>query len=213
MNYVALVLLLASSLAAAEQATYDPMADLVSDAKREINATEAISKSKARANNDPRRKKVDAGFWQFFQGKREARRGEFCTAVYWRRDKMIAISGPGGGYGGAMLSFIAIEPPEGFPRPDNSRATQKIKVTLTQGSEAPATVTALNSTIAGMADEIKFAVPTIDAALAGMEDALRFRIDYEGREVFNLDWHSGLAARSMLKRCLSGENIEGSEIP
>ena len=86
-------------------------------------------------------------------------------------------------------------------------------MTLKQGAEAPARVTALNRTIGGMADEIAFAVPTIEAALAGMEDRLAFAIEHEGRPVFALEWHSGLAARDMLVRCLKGEDVSGREVP
>jgi len=211
---VAIVLALVSCTSTwGQSAAYDPMEDLVSTAKKEINAAGAIETSKKRVQDDPRRKKVEAGFWQFFQGKRDAKPGEFCTAVYWQRDRMISVSGPGGNYRGALLGFVAIEPPEGFPRPDDAKATRKIKVTLKQGADAPASIMAFNSTIAGLSDEIKFAVPTIDAALAGMEDRLRFRIDHEGKQVFDLEWHSGLAARDMLKRCLAGEKVDGKELP
>lgn len=197
----------------AQAAAYDPLEDLVSSAKKEINAKDAIESSKKRVLNDPRRKKIEDGHWQFFQGKRSARPGESCTAVFWKADRMITIVGPGDNYKGAMLSFIAIEPPAGFPRPEDGKATEKVKVRLTQGADAPATVTAFNRTIGGFGDEIAFAVPTIEAALAGMEDRLRFRIDFEGKEVFDLEWHSGRSARDMLKRCLSGERVDGLGLP
>lgn len=210
---LALFLALCCVGASAQSGAYDPMEDLVSSAKTEINAKAAIEQSKDRAQNDPRRKKIEAGHWQFFQGKRDAKPGEFCTAVFWKADRMISIAGPGGSYKGALLGFVAIEAHNGFPRPDDPTQTQKIKVTLKQGSDAPAAVTAFNGTIGSLADEIKFAVPTIEAALAGMDDRLRFRIDHEGREVFDLEWHSGLAARDMLKRCLKGEDVNGKEVP
>lgn len=212
MKQLVLVLALFSAGAFAQTGSYDPMEDLVSSAKKEISAKGAIEKSKSRILDDSRRKKVENGFWQFFQGRRGAKPGEFCMAVYWKADRMISISGPGGGYKGALLGFIAIDSKPGFPRPDNPKDTQKVKVTLQQGSDAPATVTAFNTTIAGFADEIKFAVPTIEAALAGMEDRLGFRIDHEGNEIFNLEWHSGLAAREVLKKCLMGESVDGKEV-
>lgn len=207
----AVALLLA--LAAGGAAAYDPMDDLVSTAKQEINARAAIDGAKQRAAADPRRLKVERGHWRFFQARRDARPGEYCTAVFWKADRMISITGPGGAYRGALLGFVAVEPPAGFPRPDDARATQQVKVTLKQGAEAPARVTALNRTIGGMADEIAFAVPTIEAALAGMEDRLAFAIEHEGRPVFALEWHSGLAARDMLVRCLKGEDVSGREVP
>jgi len=209
-NAIVLALVFGVSVPAA---AYDPMEDLVSTARKEINARDAIEASKTRTLNDPRRAKVEKGYWQFFQGRRDARPGEFCTAVFWKADRMISISGPGGSYRGALLGFVAIEPPAGFPRPDDAQATQKVKVTLKQGADAPASVTAFNRTIGGLADEIAFAVPTIDAALAGMEDRLAFSIEHEGKPVFALEWHSGLAAREELRKCLKGERVEGRELP
>lgn len=205
--------LAAAAGVAAQPAAYDPMADLVSTAKQEINAKAAIDGAKQRAAGDPRRLKVARGHWQFFQARRGAKPGEYCTAVFWKADRMISITGPGGAYRGALLAFVAVEPPPGFPRPDDPRATQQVKVTLTQGTDAPARLTALNRTIGGLADEVAFAVPTIEAALAGMEDRLAFAIEHEGRPVFALEWHSGLAARDLLARCLKGEDVGGRELP
>jgi hypothetical protein len=194
-------------------AAYDPMEDLVASARKEIRAREAIDAAQARAASDPRRQKVAQGTWRVFQARRDARPGAYCTAVFWKQDQMISITGPGGDYRGAVLGFIAIEPKNGFPRPDEARATQKIQVTLTQGADAPARVTAFNRTIGGLADEIAFAVPTVDAALAGMADRLAFRIDHDGRQVFALEWHSGLAAREKLLPCLRGERGGDVEVP
>jgi hypothetical protein len=208
-----LTLALASAGAAAQSGAYDPMEDLVSSAKKEINAKDAIDRSKSRVLNDPRRKKMENGFWQFFQGKRDAKPGEYCMAVFWKGDHMISIAGPGGSYRGAMLGFTALAPKDGFPRPDDPKRVEKIKVSLTQGGDAPVNVTAFNRTIAGLSDEINFAVPAIDAALAGMEDKLAFKIDHEGKQVFSLEWHSGHAARDMMKKCLKGENVDGKEVP
>ncbi len=212
MRKLALVLSLLVAAAVAEAEVYDPLEDLVSTAKKEINAKEAIEQSKDRVLNNPRREKMEKGFWQFFQGKSGAKPGEFCTAVYWQKGQMISVLGPGGEYRGAMLGFIAVEPKPPFPRPDNPKEIQKVKLTLTQGKDPSATITAFNRTVADFADEIQFAVPTIDAALAGMEDKLNFRIEYEGSKIFELEWHSGLAARDILKKCLKGENVEGKEV-
>lgn len=197
----------------AHAVNYDPMADLVSSAKKEINAQAAIDSAKKRARDDSRLPKLRDGHWVFLQGRGDAKPGEGCVAVFWKADQMISIVGPGAGYAGALLTFIAIEPKESFPRPDHASATQKVVVTLTQGRDAPARVTALNRTIGGLADELIFAVPTIDAALAGMEDKLAFRIDHQGTQVFALEWHSGNAARAVLKRCLDGERTHGLEVP
>jgi hypothetical protein len=212
MKRFAIILALFSVSAFAQSNSNDPMEDLVSTAKKEINAQEAIEKTKERVQNDPRKKKVQNGFWQFFQGKRDAKPGESCMAVFWKHDRMITITGPGGNYKGALLGFVAITPPATFPRPDNPNDIQKVKVTLTQGADAPATVMAFNRTIGGFSDEIQFAVPTIDAALAGMEDKLRFKIDHAGNAIFDLEWHSGLAAREVMRSCIKGEKVDGKEV-
>lgn len=203
----------ALSLATAA-AAFDPMDDLVSSAKQEINAKQAIKSGKDQVMNDPRRIKVEQGFWQFFQGKRNARPGETCTAVFWKGDQMISLSGPGGDYKGALLSFVAVQPKNGFPRPDKADEPRQIQVSLQQGSDPPAQVKVFNRTIGGgFSDELVFAVPTIDAAMAGMDDQLNFRIVYEGKAVFELAWHSAHAARQVLKRCLAGEQVNGREVP
>lgn len=207
------IFLLLGFVGASAQSGYDPMEDLLSSAKKEIDAKGAIERSRDRAQNDPRKRKIDSGYWQFFQGKRDARSGEFCTALFWKADRMISILGPGGSNKGALLSFIAIDAQHGFPRLDDARATQKVRVTLKQGGDPPATVTGVHRSIGGSSDEISFAVQTVDAALAGLADRLRIRIDYEGKEVFDLEWHSGIAARNMLMRCLNGEDVNGKEAP
>jgi len=212
MKKMVILVALIATYALVEAGSYDPMEDLVSTAKKEVNAKEAIDKAKDRAQNDPRRAKVEKGFWQFFQGKSDAKPGEFCTAVYWQKDKMISVSGPGGEYKGAILGFVALIPEQSFPRPDDPKERQKVKVTLVQGNDPPATVTAFNSTIGGFADQIQFVVPTIEAMMEGMEDKYNFRIDYEGKKIFELEWHSAHTARDMLKKCLKGEKVDGKEV-
>jgi hypothetical protein len=38
-----------------------------------------------------------------------------------------------------------------------------------------------------------------------MEEKLDFRLDYEGKRIGEIEWHSGLAAREKLKACLAGK--------
>lgn len=45
-----------------------------------------------------------------------------------------------------------------------------------------------------------------------MEHKLAFRIDYQGTEIFSLEWQAGVGARDTLRRCLSGEKVEGNEV-
>lgn len=137
MRKLALFVSLLAAATVVEAGSYDPLEDLVSTAKKEINAHEAIEQSKDRALNNPRAEKMKKGYWQFFQAKSDAKPGEFCMAVYWQMGRMISITGPGGDYRGAMLGFVAVEPKPPFPRPDNPKDIQKVKVTLTQGMTLP----------------------------------------------------------------------------
>jgi hypothetical protein len=206
-------MLMLLAAAAGPAAAYDPMADLVSTAKQEIQATAAIGAAKDRVLNDPRRQKLQAGFWQFFQAQRDAAPGEACGAVFWKGGQMTSLAGPSGRYRGALMGFVALQPPEGFPRPEAAGAMRQVQVSLQQGTEAPASLRVFNRSIGGLADELAVAVPGIEALLAGMEDRQSFKIQHEGRQVFALEWHSGRAARAVLQRCLRGERVDGQEVP
>jgi hypothetical protein len=37
-----------------------------------------------------------------------------------------------------------------------------------------------------------------------MEDNWSFEVQYQGQSIADIAWHSGLAARDALKRCLNG---------
>ncbi len=77
---------------------------------------------------------------------------------------MINLSGPGGDYEGALLTFAA----DAIPRPETM---EMVAVTLIQNDYPPATVQAFNYSIPDLPfGVISFAVPTIDTALVGMED-------------------------------------------
>lgn len=212
MKKIYLLLSLFVTAAYADTGAYDPLADIVSTTKKEISVKGTVQEKKDELAS-PKVLKLQKGYWQFFQGKKDAKPGEFCTAIYLQSDKMITIMGPGGEYKGALLGFIAVEPPaDTFPRPDDEKGIQKVSVTLKQGNDSPVTIQAFNRTVVPLTDELTFAVPTIKDALDNMEDKLRFQIDYEGKRVFDLEWHSGHAAREVLKRCLKGEDVSKEEI-
>lgn len=212
MKKIYLLLSLFVTAAYADTGAYDPLADIVSTTKKEISVKGTVQEKKDELAS-PKVLKLQKGYWQFFQGKKDAKPGEFCTAIYLQSDKMITIMGPGGEYKGALLGFIAVEPPaDTFPRPDDEKGIQKVSVTLKQGNDSPVTIQAFNRTVVPLTDELTFAIPTIKDALDNMEDKLRFQIDYEGKRVFDLEWHSGHAARDVLKRCLKGEDVSKEEI-
>ena len=137
------------------------------------------------------------GGWEFFQGKNGAQPGESCTAMFWRKDAIVVLSGPGGGSKRAFLTFFGKD----IPSPANVKT---IKVTLTQNNDVPQTVKAFNYKLPNASfGSIGLAVPTIEAALAGMEDTIRYDLVTDGKSVVNIEWYGGLAARDRLRACLS----------
>lgn len=116
----------------------------------------------------------------------------------------VSILGPGGDYKGALMMFFNAYDNPAFPTTKNMT---KIPVTLTQGTDAPVSTRALNYTIGTSwpTPVVVFAVPTIEAAREGMEDKLDFHVQYEGQNIVDVEWHSGLSARDELKKCLAGK--------
>ncbi len=148
-------------------------------------------------SKDPRFDRYYNGGWDFFQDKVDAAPGEYCAAFFWKKDGFVRVSGPGGNYQGALLTFWG----ENIPRP---KKVEKIKVTLTQSNEPPQTVQAFNYIMPGEAyGAIALAVPSIEAAIEGMEDVQSFDLAIEGKSVAKVEWHGGLAARDKLSKCVS----------
>ncbi len=148
-------------------------------------------------NKDPKFQRYNNGGWDFFQDKVDAAPGEYCAAFFWKKDGFVRVSGPGGDYQGALLTFWG----ENIPRP---KKVEKIKVTLTQSNEPPQTVQAFNYIMPGDAyGAIALAVPSIEAALAGIEDVQSFDLAINGKSVAKVKWHGGLAARDKLSKCVS----------
>lgn len=115
----------------------------------------------------------------------------------------VAILGPGGDYRGALMLFMPLEDNAAFPRSAQPRV---IKVSLKQANDPVATVGVFNFSIGHWeGPAIAFAVPTIEAALQGMEDKLDMHLQYEGQNIGDIEWHSGLAARDTLKKCLAAK--------
>ena len=59
---------------------------------------------------------------------------------------------------------------------------------------------------------IALAVPSMDALLDNMVDDQRFVLHLDGKQIAKVQWHSGLAARSELRRCLDGKPYTVSQI-
>lgn len=136
------------------------------------------------------------GGWDYFQDHADAAAGEYCAAFYWRGDGMVRLSGPGGDYEGALITFWG----PNVPTPSDVKT---IAVTLDQADGAPQRVQAFNYHLAGDAwGAIALAVPSIEAALQGMEDQQSFKLLIGGKTVAQVEWRDGLTARSQLERCL-----------
>ncbi|PZO35801.1 MAG: hypothetical protein DCF19_23140 [Pseudanabaena frigida] len=148
---------------------------------------------------DPRYQRYRDGGWDFFQADNNAPPGEYCSAFFWKKEGMVTLSGPGGEYRGALLTFWGKD----IPRPDN---VEKIKVSLTQSDGLLQTVYAFNYTKPGDTyGAISFAVPTLEAALAEMKDIESFDVAIDGKSVTKVEWHSGLMARDKLRECLNAK--------
>lgn len=199
---IAMLLLCQGSAFAAGEEAFDVLASVMDGSKKELNAKQETEKGKQEFLKSKYGRFYKEGYWQFFQGKSQAAKGEYCTAMFSREQMQVSIMGPGGSYKGALMMFASLDESATFPYSSSG----KIKVTLKQGSDAPATLHALSQKI-GDTPVITFAVPTIDAAMAGMDDKLSFHLEVEGKTIGDIEWHSGLKAREELQKCLSGKTF------
>lgn len=167
---------------------------------------------------DPDYLRYLSGSWTLFPTvQAETTPGEYCVASFFKASMdptandapvMINLSGPGGDYQGALLTFAA----DAIPK---SETMKMIAVTLIQNNYPPATVQAFNYSVPDLPfGVISFAVPTIEAALAGMEDIQSFDIQIAGRSVVKATWHSGLQVRDEFRKCLDGQpySVTGIDI-
>jgi len=189
-----------SASAASPGGSFDVLGNIMDTTKKEINAKEAVDGSKEDFFKSEYHKKYNEGYWEYFQANSAAKPGEYCTAMFIKKDFAVAILGPGGEYRGALMIFTPLNGHENFPQSEQPRV---IKVTLKQASDPPATVGVFNFNIgAWESPAVAFAVPTIEAAMQGMEETLDFHLQHEGNSIGDIEWHSGVAARAELKKCL-----------
>ncbi len=164
-----------------------------------LSAATSIARKQAELINNPAYILYLTGHWRFFPTPQGQKSGEFCSAFFSRNGVMLTLSGPGGDYKGALLTFMSAD----IPKPDQMEV---VKVTLTQDDEPPVTTRAFNYSIPNMPfGAIAFAVPTVDAALSNMKDVQVFNVDMAGKSVAKINWHNGLAASGELRRCLNGQ--------
>ena len=179
----------------------DPMAAAMAAMYDVVQTTGKTSKELEARKKDPKFRaaydRYQNGGWDYLQDGMSPKPGEYCVALYSKGDTMLRISGPGGNYSGALMTFSG----GGIT---GTKDVKKIKVTLNQSDGSSQTVQAFNYQLPGEAyASIAFAVPTIEAALAEMKDKQGFEVLVKGQSVAKLDWHGGLAARSRLEQCLS----------
>lgn len=195
--------LLIHSVFAGEEA-FDVLGSVMDTTKKELNVKQELDKGNKAFEKSKYGRFYKEGYWQFFQASSKAKKGEYCTAMFSREGMSVSILGPGGDYKGALMMFGSLdEKNSAFPK---SSSSSKVTVTLKQGNDDPATVKAFNYSLGQSQNPvIVFAVPTIEAAMEGMEDKLDFHLQYDGKNVGDIEWHSGNKAREELKKCLAGQ--------
>ena len=164
----------------------------------------AVSEEIERMRRDPELGPIVRGKWEFFQDTNIAAPGEYCAALYTNIAGFVRLSGPGGDYRGALLTFWGPD----IPKPERTR---RIRVTLVQvednnpATTSTQTVQAFNYT-ESRAHElgvIALAVPSADALLSSVTDHLDFRLEIDGQVVQQMGFHSGHMARDRLAQCIA----------
>lgn len=144
--------------------------------------------------------KSDPKFLQYVEGvwsypKRA--KGEYCFAAFQSLTGVVSVTGPAGGYNGAMLNFYGPK----IPKPP---VPGKQLVTLTQSPDPAVTLHAFHHTH-GQMGVISLPVPSIDAVLNSMMDVQPFKLEMGGALALEITWRDGLQARDQLRRCVRGK--------
>ncbi len=177
---------------------YDPLQSRINVMVGIAQIQERNTKEFAKLQKDPRYQTYLHGGWEYFDGRPGAAPGDYCTAVFWRKDGFIILSGPGDNYDGAMLMFAG----NAVPKPPKMKL---VKAVLSQTSASPATIKAFNFQKNAETPEIgtiAFAVSSAQALMGGMEEKNDFAVSIDGKEVFRLGWQGGLAARDKWGECV-----------
>ncbi len=161
---------------------------------------------RAKLLNDPEYVRYLTGKWRLFPSPKDGKKGEYCSAFFSREGVILTMSGPGGDYRGALLQFMSAD----IPRPKTQEAVQ---VTLTQNNVPPIKFKALNQSTPGLPfGSIIVPIKTIDALLTGMEDVQSLDLQMDGKSIAKIRWHSGLAVRDELRKCVSGKPYAVTQI-
>lgn len=197
------VVLLFQCVFAGEEA-FDVLGSVMDTNKKELNAKKEHEKGNKEFAKSKYGKYYKEGYWQFFHASSKAKKGEYCTAMFAKEGMSVSILGPGGDYKGALMMFGNLDDKNtAFPV---SKSSSKVTVTLKQGKDAPQTLKAFNYTLGESQNPvIVFAVPTIEAAMDAMEEKMDFHLEYDGKNIGDIEWHGGKRAREELKKCLAGK--------
>ncbi len=195
--------LLSHAVFAGEEA-FDVLGSVMDTNKKELNVKQEMDKGNKAFAKSKYGRYYKEGYWQFFHASSKAKKGEYCTAMFAREGVSVSIMGPGGDYKGALMMIGSLDDKNtAFP---TSSSQSKVTVTLKQGKDAPQTLKAFNYTLGeSQAPVVVFAVPTIEAALESMEESMDFHLEYEGKNIADIEWHGGKRAKEELKKCLAGK--------
>ena len=177
----------------------DPMQSRMQAATGMLDMAAKKAQHATQLMQDPRHARYINGGWDYFQDSAKPKKGEYCAAFYWKKDSLIKVSGPGGDFAGAMLTFWGAD----IPKP---KQIEKIKVTLKQSTGEAQTVQVFNYTLPNYAyGAISFAVPSAQALFDNMLDQEQFSIAQDGKTLLTAAWQDGLAARDQLKKCVTAK--------
>lgn len=146
------------------------------------------------------------GEWSYFDsGPSTDGAPRRCGASFAKEGKVLMLHGDDAPGSMAMLTFVDLDPERSrIPR---SLEPRLVPVSLAQTGAPRAAVRAHNHAM-GDAGAITFAVPSLQAGIDGLTDTLRTRVRLDGRDVFDLEYHSGLEAQARLRSCLGASSQE-----
>ncbi|NZA26476.1 hypothetical protein H0E84_08760 [Luteimonas sp. SJ-92] len=149
---------------------------------------------------DPDYQAYMRGAWSYFDSGPPTDGGpRRCGASFMKEARVIMLFGDAAPGSMAMLTFVDLDSQRSrIPRVTEP---QLVPVSLDQTGAPRADVRAYNHEM-GDAGAITFAVPSLEAGIDGLVDTLRTRVRLEGREIFDLEYHSGLEAQAKLRGCL-----------
>lgn len=140
------------------------------------------------------------GTWTFFDsGPMADGSPRRCGATFMKEGQAIMLHGNNDPGEMAMLSFVDFDSERSrIPR---SAEPRLMEVSLDQTGAPRANVQAFNHEMQE-SGVITFAVPSMQAGVDGLIDILRTRVRLGNRQVFDLEYHSGLEAQARLRACL-----------